>query len=899
MARGSRGISRSYDSCKYTVDEARDLINSILLSKGYTLLRNGEVLLVANLKTLDTSLVPRVMPKELDSRGTYELVRTFFDLDRLQAEPMSEELKPLLSPYGKINALKTTNRLDVLDTAGNLRRIRDVVGAEQGESGKSHQLREYKLDYARADDVLATLKQLLGIQPDKSGPMSREEMQQQMQHQQQMMQQMQQQAQQNGNKTPPGPKQEEKIYLAINRRENSIMALATPDKLAVIEQAVKLLDVPNASATRWGDLDRVRPYRLVTADPTAIVNILKDMGNLDPSTRLEVDNVNRAIIVNGPMVDHYTVQKLIEKLDGSARHFEVIPLRKLDAEYVAGSIEFLMRGPSKDSSRPRYVFGDYRVPEQGKDGGFQVEADTKNNRLVLRVNDVELQEIYALMKKLGEDPFLNSQAENMRVIHAAPGKETDLLLERLKRVWPTISPHPLQLDIQQPEEPATDKPNGNKSNQDKNIKQKQNETKTEDADRGKQEPDLKQHRPAPTATVIVPLRRQKFAVSVDAAYAQPTADLKQPNLTLAETDSRGADSSSPLDSGTGNLHPPLRTLPEKNADEPANPSEAAPISIIRGPQGLIVTSKDPAIVDQLTRLIDELSPSNSHYQVFSLKHTYARDVSYLLEKIFEQSDSKDKNRFNPFFFDFDQQDKKEERGRLSKCASLKFTPDAVTNSILVQNADDDQITQIRQLVEFYDRAEPPDSQSIRKTQIVPIKYAKAQAVSDVLKDVYRDLLSPNDKALSTNNQRQGEQQRPFWTYFGSDDSSRTSDNLPKFKGLLSIGIDPSSNSLVVSAPQFLLTDVLSMIERLDNATKPMEPVVRVISVGGILDDPLIKDALKSVADPEVAKRSSSAAQSRGNNGSRNGGWNNNGRNGRSNNGNGGNGNGNTGQNNNR
>jgi hypothetical protein len=122
--------------------------------------------------------------------------------------------------------------------------------------------------------------------------------------------------------------------------------------------------------------------------------------------------------------------------------------------------------------------------------------------------------------------------------------------------------------------------------------------------------------------------------------------------------------------------------------------------------------------------------------------------------------------------------------------------------------------------------------------------------------------------------------------------------------LLSIGLDPASNSLVVSAPQFLLTDVLSMIQRLDDAAKPMEPVVRVISVGGILDDPLIKDALKSVADPEGAKRSAASSQSRGNNGTRNGGWNNNGRNnnGRNggNNGNGGNGNnGNNGQNTNR
>src|SRR6185295_8570157 len=76
---------------KYSLDEARDLINSILLSKGYTLLRNGEVLIVSSIKNLDVSLVPIVAPSQLNERGTFELVRTFFDLERLQAEPLVEE----------------------------------------------------------------------------------------------------------------------------------------------------------------------------------------------------------------------------------------------------------------------------------------------------------------------------------------------------------------------------------------------------------------------------------------------------------------------------------------------------------------------------------------------------------------------------------------------------------------------------------------------------------------------------------------------------------------------------------------------------------------------------------------------------------------------------------------
>ena len=49
----------------YSVAEVRDLINRLLLARGYTLLCHGEVMTVAEVKKLDPSLVPRVAPADL------------------------------------------------------------------------------------------------------------------------------------------------------------------------------------------------------------------------------------------------------------------------------------------------------------------------------------------------------------------------------------------------------------------------------------------------------------------------------------------------------------------------------------------------------------------------------------------------------------------------------------------------------------------------------------------------------------------------------------------------------------------------------------------------------------------------------------------------------------------
>ncbi|HXT60803.1 MAG TPA: hypothetical protein VN699_19350, partial [Pirellulales bacterium] len=148
---------------RYTVAATRDLITSVLLSKGYALLRNGDVLIVANAKKLDPDLVPRVSLAELDERGDHELVRVLFDLEWLVAETIAEEFKPLLAPYGQVTALKTANRLDVLGVAANLRRMRELLHEEQSESGQQRLVREFRLRHTRADDVIEKLQTLLGV----------------------------------------------------------------------------------------------------------------------------------------------------------------------------------------------------------------------------------------------------------------------------------------------------------------------------------------------------------------------------------------------------------------------------------------------------------------------------------------------------------------------------------------------------------------------------------------------------------------------------------------------------------------------------------------------------------------------------------------------------------------
>jgi type II secretory pathway component GspD/PulD (secretin) len=857
---------------RYSVDEVRDLLNSVLLNKGFTLLRNGEVLIVANLKKFDSSLVPRVTPRELDERGTYELVRTFFDLDWLVAEQAAEEIKPLLSPFGKVTPLKATNRLDVLDTAGNLRRIRELIAEEQSDSGQQRLVREFKLQFTRAEEVLDTLNTLLGIEPKQQGPASPLDPRQLMQA---MMM-----AQQQGGQPGMGQmgKKENTVFLAVNARENSILALAPPDKMGVIEQAIEAVDVPSGNGKGlMAHVQRVKVYRLSGLQPDTLVKVLKDLGGLDPTTKLEVDTKKNSLVVFGPLADQVMITDLVERLDGASRKFEVIQLRTLSAEYVAGSIISLMNGPEKqnDNGRSRYPFYFFdsgSQQQQDNTDKFQVEADIERNRLLLRANDVELAEVRALLVKLGEIPADQRYGNATRVVPAAPGAEMKNALERVKRLWQSASPNPLEIEI---DPSAMEPPRRKKNNAAEEptsarrrsgpAEQPQLELRQERSRQGPQRGNRAAQQGAPVKRFRLAQDRvepsgvekeEGAAETPEETSEKPESDEQSQatdeSAAMDKDDDLPADDQSPdgpdSDKQREDVNEPeeeAKTAPEKD-DLPLNASDLprrahAPIKITLGPQGLIISSSDTDALDRLEELLNNVMPPRTTYELFVLKHTYAKDMVSLLKDIFKADMTKESNGrsevFDMWWNGYSRGSSNQQaRASLSRRRPLNFVADPVTNTVLVQGADATQLAEIEELIERYDRAEPPNSESVRRTTRVSLKYAKAKEVARVVKEVYRDLLSPNDKELISNQPppQQGREQRNNDNFFSAMFSYLSDDPkaevVPRFKGMLSVGVDEQANGVVISAPQIILTEVLKMVRDLDADARPSRGVVRVLKV---------------------------------------------------------------------
>ncbi len=894
---------------KYSIAETRDLINRHLLARGYTLLQDGELMVVVKTAGINTGIVPRVDPAELAKRMPHDFVKVSFELEWLLAEEVATELKPMISSNGQLLALKTTNRLEAIDVARNLQQVYEVLRAEQSAESHERQMRDFKLEYVRAAYVKEKLEQLLGIASKQSQmPMSPEQQQQMMM----MQQQMQQQMQQGGQPSPPGRKETE-VKIVVNEQRNSVLVMSSPDKMVAISEAIRLLDVRD---DRAGSLDQVigsiRTYRLATLNPKDVVDVLMETGALDPETRLKTDEKSSAIIVTGPPWDHMTVEKLIKKLDGSPRNFKVVRLRRRRADQVATTVDSLMVGPQEDTKKNQrrswYYddwFGNRNQDDDKSKDRFRVAADVEHNWLMLWCNEQEHERVLELLGQLGEIPDRSGNGSQVRVIDAIPAERVDELLERVQKAFGPLAPNPVVLPppvvVPEAKPEAADKPGTDEARRQTPAE----EPKKSDnaavsatlgalADTDVEQQFVSERRTTEVADVAV---ADVAAVDgVDSSTRLVGEDAKEEGnakvSAAIDTDiNSGANAkiepepAPAWESRAGRATPADsdNSAELRSTDQPA---DRPPIHVTRTPDGrIVIHSADPAALDIFEELIDEFRPENKDYTVFHLKYATASWVRLQLLDFFEEEekDEDDSDSWRRFFY-FGESEEKEKKTPLglSERRPIRFISDLDTNTIVVRNATTDQLATVEELINLYDVPEPQNKEKARHTKLVYVKHSKASKVAEQIKDAFRDLLSGNDKAFQQQPQQGGGEQPPQRSSggggmssglaFGEGDKKTQSDTQASFKGKLSIGVDDDTNTILLSTDgEKLMQIIVAMITELDKAAKPADDVRVVQLKGGVGAARPVQDAIRKTLRiqgdanaPAQSKKEGEAEQADGN-----------------------------------
>jgi hypothetical protein len=121
----------------YTVPQIIDILNEALQEQKSLLIRRPNSLTVVPAdETIDPALATRVRPQELEQYGKTERLAMTLPLQEVQAEAVAGDVRKLLGPFGAVQVLKAANRLEVQDTAENLRRVYQLIQELEKPRGK-------------------------------------------------------------------------------------------------------------------------------------------------------------------------------------------------------------------------------------------------------------------------------------------------------------------------------------------------------------------------------------------------------------------------------------------------------------------------------------------------------------------------------------------------------------------------------------------------------------------------------------------------------------------------------------------------------------------------------------------------------------------------------------------
>ncbi|MEM9187036.1 MAG: secretin N-terminal domain-containing protein [Planctomycetota bacterium] len=393
------GTFNYQDRRSYSIGEALDVLNSVLLTKGYTLVRKGRMLLLVNLEDgIPPNLVTDVPLSALDERGEYELVRVLFRVRNMLPADAAEELRQLMGPQGAILVLPKAGMIQVTETAGRIRTLRSVIDAIEQPGPAGGDLREFRLSYVVADEALPTLRQLLGIPADAMA-------------------------------TPTGS-----LQLAADPLGAKLFAQGAAVQLRRLEEILKLVDVPEAALGEGlEESPQLEVYSIATIDPELVLSVLQTILGGNETTRLATDAQTGNLVALATPTEHATIRATLEQMQQDSRKIEVIPLTTVDPQLAVLSINKLFSVDAGDDGP-----SDPRAPI--------VDADLSTSSLIVRASSAQIEQIKDFLNQLGEGAAAqaNAQRGNVRMLAIDPS-EARSAMTQLEQLWPLVRPNRIRL----------------------------------------------------------------------------------------------------------------------------------------------------------------------------------------------------------------------------------------------------------------------------------------------------------------------------------------------------------------------------------------------------------------------------------------------------------------------
>jgi type II secretory pathway component GspD/PulD (secretin) len=836
----------------FTIREAMDLINRDLLIRGYTLLRTGNRLLVLDYEDeVDRHILRDLLTEtplaDLDERGEYEMTKTTFTLEHMDAAEAEKQITPLLTPdFGHLVVMPQAKQIMATDTGGKLRLIRSKLGILETtaeEEGKST-LHVFRLRTANAHEIISAARPLVGIAADANAA------------------------------------EDKSISISGDPAGRMVFAAGVPEKVRLIKQLVESMDGGEAGDPFSNEQSQFMAHRLTSAQPDAVLRVLQTMLQYDPGVRLEIDIAGGGIMAYAKPHQHRMIKETIAEMEISSDRLEVIALKSNDPVVVAPLVTSLFMS----SQNPPIVSATLDPPQ-----------------LVVRGSNSQIQKIRDLLRDMGEEFGQSALAAatrgNVRVIQMDP-ESARSVLERLEPIWRQMSDHPIHVvrpNVPSPSSIRTMRPGQSPIAEESSGGALPQGPSGAEAS-GLEGPQAKvdevqgasRRRPRNKSgmdkTAATPFDFQRSSDSQAAPLRVLTVSEQRPSQ---ETPVEGSLSDEPIEVTAEEVvestqlddhpaQPQDGALVESESDQDV--SQPAGIVVVPTPSGLMVQSDDQQALSSFQSLVEmfagESQAGGPRYSLFYLTHVEAETASQLLTSLLSGISSSASTSGVLV-------------GGVSNSSSVSLTSSAPRivadkrlNALFVQGTPE-QVRLIDQLLGVIDiESGPGEVLTFPKPRFIPVYNTSAATVATVVKELYAPRIDTgqnnrNNDDRGDRNDRGGRGGFGFgrggfgFGGFGGRDERSGQQVLQDAAGNLAkmtISVDTASNSVVVSAPGPLLNEVEAVIKELDaRALETPPPSVGVVKL--MYGNPsYVKDALVNVLGDQVQSSDSSTNNRNGTSG---------------------------------
>ena len=614
--------------------------------------------------------------------------------------------------------------------------------------------------------------------------------------------------------------------LVTDRLGKVLVATASPEQQKTIETVVRQMKGDTFS----DDGPTPKTYRLNQADGKTVVEVLENLFERSDEVRLSLDAINQVVVAIATPNQHDMIKQTLADLDpqdGAAAYtLQVYPIEDLDEEQVRQVVDDMLveRYPGSkvhheaatgnllvttNQAGHKLVDGAiarFGHPEPRESDVFQltyleaftaqtaienlissrypneinqpiIHADEDTQQLWVQASKTQLAEMRTLLTKMGEVGLDTTRSEatnpNLRIIPV--GTDVDGTIRQIQDLWPKLRRNPIR--VTRPQETSMNPTPVTPDTESVSPQKPARVQELQGADRRLPPADrpLTADRSPRNLSEPFPEQGNRAVIDSDRVVTIDNAGAGQTFLTSLSNESQPPQSA------------PANQMP--NANTSSTPTDPPPITIVPGQGRLTIASDDTEALDQLESLLRAIHSRagggrNQDFGVYQLMNAGAVDVSSTLQQIFDDSDG------------------------LMSFGDVVLVPDERLNALIVYASRADR-GRIEQLLEVLDSEKREDTRRAFQTEVVPLQYASAARVEDVIQGVYA--------AEQTAGGARSNIAIPKGVPSNVASVLRQI-NAAASSPLLTVEVQIDTNSLIIKAPQTLLDEVRELILRLDEAS---------------------------------------------------------------------------------